>query len=211
MKKAALIAIAGTIAAVIGVFVFLQTPFEFPELENKDKTQSLYVLSNSLLKEKLAEHKIQMSSPIKLSNPDDIEQYCSFFTSEERQQVVQYCTSTELKDADGAFLGNVHMVGTIEEPKIILALIQTGTTSDLDLIKTVFADITDVLVCDCWAEQKPGGLGDVGQWVDGLYQFHTDGTKPHSKSNVLPLEGKSLQLELSTNEQGYLWQFFIYS
>lgn len=211
MKKAALIAIAGTIAAVISVFVFLQISSQSPELENKDKPQSLYILSNSLLKEKLAEHKIQMSSPIKLSNPDDIEQYCSFFTSEERQQVVQYCTSTELKDADGAFLGNVHMVGTVEEPKIILALIQTGTASDLDLVKTVFADITDALVCDCWAEQKPGGLGDMGQWVYGLYQFHTDGTKPHSKSNVLSLEGKSLQLEMSTNEQGYLWQFFIYS
>jgi hypothetical protein len=90
-------------------------------------------------------------------------------------------------------------------------LIQTNSASDLDEVKTVFATVSDVVVCDCWAEKKPGALDDIGQWVDGLYQFYTSDTKPHSKSNVLPLEGKSLQLELSTNEQGYLWQFFIYS
>lgn len=210
MKKAIPIIIAGLIAG-IGVLVFLQAPAESPEIEKTIETPSLYVLSNLALKERLAEQHIQMSSPVKLSNQEDIKKYCSFFTSEERQQAIQYCTSTELKDADGAFLGNIHMVGTVNEPKIVMALIQTESTSDLGIVKTVFATVSDVLVCDCWNEKKPGGLDDVGQWVDGLYQFHTSDTKPHSKSNGLPLEGKSLQLELSTNEQGYLWQFFIYS
>jgi hypothetical protein len=209
MKKA--IPIIAAVAGIIGVMIFLQAPPESPEIEKTVETPSLYVLSNSMLKERLAEHKIQMSSPIKLSNQEDIKKYCSFFTSEQKQQIVQYCTSTELKDESGVFLGNIHMVGTTDEPKIILALIQTESTTDLGAVKTVFATLSDVLVCDCWAEQKPGGLADMGQWVDGLYQFHTSNAKPHSKSNVLQLEGKSLQLELSANEQGYLWQFFIYS
>lgn len=211
MKKLVPIIVVAVIAGIIGILIFLQAPSEFPEIEQNNETPSLYMSSNLSLKEKLAEHKIQMSSPIKLSNQEDIKKYCSFFTSEEKQQVVQYCTSTELKDADGVFLGNIHMVGTAEEPQIVLALIQTKSDSNLDPVKTVFATVSDVLVCDCWDEQKPGGLADMGQWVDGLYQFHTSDTRPHSKSNLLPLEGRSLQLEMSTNEQGYLWQFFIYS
>ncbi len=211
MKKVIPIITAGVIAGIIGILVFLQTPMESPEIEKTTESPSSYISSNSALKEKLAEHKIQMSSPIKLSQQEDIKKYCSFFTSEKTQQIVQYCTSTELKDSDGAFLGNVHMVGTISEPKIILALIQTQTMPNLGAVKTVFATVSDVLVCDCWEQQKPGGLEDMGQWIDGLYQFHTSDTKSHSKSNVLRLEGKSLHLELSTNEHGYLWQFFIYS
>jgi len=186
----------------------MQTPAPEPMLE---KIESKYVTANSLLKQKLAENQIQMSSPIKLSDPKDVEKYCSFFTSEEKQQLVQYCTSTELKDQNGVFLGNIHMVGTKDEPKIALALIQTDdSASNLDSVKSVFAILSDTLVCDCWAQQKPGGLDNIGQWVDGLYQFHQGDIKPHSKSNPIFLDGKSLQLEITTKEEGYLWQFFIY-
>lgn len=209
MKKIIPIASAGAIAVVIGLIVFLQTPATEPVLE---KTGSKYVEVNLLLKQKLAEHQIKMSSPIKLSEPGDVEKYCSFFTSEEKQQLVQYCTSTELKDQNDAFLGNIHMVGTEDEPKIVLALIQTdNSTSQFDSVKSVFAIVSDNVVCDCWAQQKPGGLDNIGQWVDGLYQFHQGDVKPHSKSNPIFLDGKSLQLEITTNEAGYLWQFFIYS
>jgi hypothetical protein len=195
------------VVAIIGSILLLQSPE--PQITQKE---SQYVALNSVLKQKLAEHQIQMSSPIKLSNQDDIKQYCSFFTSEEKQQLVQYCTSTELKDSNNMFLGNIHMVGSIDEPKITLALIQTdNSTAHLDSVKIVFGIVSDSLVCDCWAQKKPGGLDSIGQWVDGLYEFHQSETKSHSKSNPVELEGKSLQLELSTNKDGYLWQFFIYS
>jgi len=208
MKKIIPIVAAGTVIVIIAVVLSLQT---IPETKVVPP-QSLYVTANSILKQKLAEHQIQMSSPIKLSSQADIKKYCSFFTSEEKQQLVQYCTSTELKNANNEFLGNIHMVGSTSEPKIILSLIQTdNSTTNLDSIKTIFGIMSDSLVCDCWAQQKPGGLDDIGQWVDGLYQFHQSATKSHSKSNLLQLEGKSLQLELTTNKDGYLWQFFIYS
>lgn len=208
MKKTIPIVSAGVLITIIGIVILLQTPSPQPIIE---KTESPYITANSLLKEKLAENQIKMSSPIKLSDPNDIKKYCSFFTSDEKQQLVQYCTSTELKDANDAFLGNIHMVGSADEPKITLALIQTDDSSNLDLIKIVFGIVTDNLVCDCWAQQKPGGLDSIGQWVDGLYQFHQSDAKPHSKSNPIQLGGKSLQLELTANEDGYLWQFFIYS
>jgi hypothetical protein len=204
---------AGAIVVLIGLIVFLQNPTLIPQKSDTvEQKTSIYVTTNALIKQKLAEQQIQMSSPIKLGNKADIEKYCTFFTSEEKQKLVEYCTSTELKDEKGTFLGNIHMVGSTDEPKIILALIQTdNSTSHLDDVKKIFSSVSDVVVCDCWAEKKPGGLNNIDQWVDGLYAFHHTNTKQHSKSNTLSFEGKSLQLELTQNKDGYLWQFYIYN
>lgn len=204
---------AGAIVILIGLVVFLQNPILIPEKSDiAEKKASVYVTTNALLKQKLAEQQIQMSSPIKLGNKADIEKYCTFFTSEEKQKLVEYCTSTELKDETGVFLGNIHMVGSMDEPKITLVLIQTdNSTSRLDDVKKIFSSVSDVVVCDCWTEKKPGGLNSIAQWIDGLYEFHRANTKQHSKSNMLSFEDKSLQLELTQNKDGYLWQFYIYN
>jgi hypothetical protein len=153
-----------------------------------------------------------MSSPIKLQKQEDIKRYCSFFTSEEKQKLVQYCTSTELKDEKGNFLGNIHMVGSYDEPKIILVLIQVDPfMSQIGDVKTIIDTTIQNTVCDCWNEVKPGNLQSTSQWIDGLKEFHLKDTRPHSQSNEITLRGKVLQLELTTNKDGYLWQFFIYN
>lgn len=198
--------IAAGIAIILIAAVLLSTNDEVQQIQ-----KTSYAEANSLLKQKLAEHEISMSSPIKLQEPDDIKQYCTFFTNAEKQKNIEYCTSTELKDKDGKFLGNVHMVGTSDEPKIVLVLIQTDPLmAQIDSVKTVFDAIIQNLVCDCWHQAKPGNFESTAQWIDGLRQFHLGDTKPHSKSKQLTLEGKSVQLELSTNKDGYLWQLFIY-
>ena len=209
MNKKILSAVAGAVAIAIGIGLFASGQFQ-SHTESLQKT-SAYIEANSLLKQKLAEQNLQLSSPIKLSKPEDIEKYCSFFTDKQKQDLVQYCTSTELKDKDGNFLGNIHMVGPADAPKIVMVLIQVDPMmSQLDSVITAYDTTIKSLVCDCWSEKKPGNLDTVGQWVDGLRQFHLSDTKPHSKSNPLTLDGKSMQLELTTNQQGYLWQFFIY-
>jgi hypothetical protein len=110
--------------------------------EEQQIQKTSYAEANSLLKQKLADHEISMSSPIILREPDDIKQYCTFFTSEETQKNIEYCTSTELKDKDGKFLGNVHMVGSSDEPKIVLVLIQTDPLmSQIDSVKLVLFKI----------------------------------------------------------------------
>ncbi len=179
--------------------------------EGQQIQKTSYLEANSLLKEKLAEHEISMSSPIKLQEPDDIKQYCTFFTNAEKQKNIEYCTSTELTDKDGKFLGNIHMVGSSDEPKIVLVLIQTDPLmSQIDSVKISIDTVVQNLVCDCWHQVKPDNFENTAQWIDGLRQFHQGDTKPHSKSKQLTLENKSIQLELSTNKDGYLWQFFIY-
>ena len=178
-------------------------PTSLPELK------FTYMESNAKLKESLALHGISMSSPVKLSTIKDIEKFCSFFTDKTMQDQVDYCTSTELKDSNGEFLGNIHMVGSRNMPKIILVLIQTDPfMQDLDEIKSVYDVVIENLVCNCWEDVKPGEIETVSDWVDRQKDFHTSDVKPTSKSN-LSLRGITLQMELTTNTEGYLWKLLI--
>lgn len=213
MNKVIPIVIGAAIAILIGVVITASnfTPAQEPQIEQKERSLA-YLTINELIKEKLESQQIHMSSPIKLSRQADLQKYCSFFTDPAKQELVEYCTSTELKDIHDGFLGNIHIVGSPSEPKITLVLVQVNQTmGQIDSVKTIFDTTVQSVVCDCWTQQKPGGLDNIGQWVDGLQQFHQSGSKPHSKSNDLILDGKTMQMELSQNEGGFLWQFFIYN
>jgi hypothetical protein len=207
MKRNQTLLIAAGIAIALIIFMFIL-------IKTKDNTQngSVYEQNNQILKQKLAERDILMSSPIKLKEQEDIQKYCSFFTSAEKHKLVEYCTSTELKDNGGKFLGNIHMIGSFAKPKIILILIQTDPfMSQIDSVKTIFDIGIENLVCDCWDDIKPDNFETSNQWIEGLREFHLGDTKPHSKSKELRLDEKTLQLELSTNQDGYLWHLFIYN
>lgn len=167
-----------------------------------------YTDANYQLKQILEENDISMSSPIKLDNLRAIWSYCNFFEGDE-QKIVEYCTSTELKDSDDNFLGNIHAVGTPESPKIIMALIQVDPfLNQKESAKTVFSILVDQIVCDCWHSKIIQGKS-LDELADEHIEFHISGGKPTSKSNVIPLEGKSIQMELTTNTEGYLWKLFV--
>lgn len=203
INKKILYGAAGTAAIVISSVLFLATE-QTPYVQ--------YLEYNLLLKEKLADKQISMSSPIKLQKQEDIEQYCAFFTNQEMQKLTEYCTSTEITDNSGSFLGNIHMVGSPYEPKIILTLIQTDPQmTQIESVKTIFDTVIQNVVCDCWEEVKPDGMDSVSQWVEGLRRFHQSDTQSHSKSKQLVLKSKTVQMELTTNNNGYLWQLFIYN
>jgi hypothetical protein len=171
-----------------------------------------YDALNGLLREDLAKQNVTMSSPIRLQSQESIGKYCSLFSDERQQSLVKYCTSTELKDAQGKFLGNIHMVGSNEMPQVVMALLQTDPLmSELDTVKTIFQTVIDDAVCKCWADIRPGGMSSPNDWIDGLKQFHQSDSQPHSRSTHLKLGQKTMQLELTTNDDGYLWQLFIYS
>ena len=177
--------------------------------ESLPELKVTYIESNAKLKESLALHGISMSSPVKLSTIKDIEKFCSFFADKNKQDQVDYCTSTELRDSDGEFLGNIHMVGSRNMPKIVLVLIQTDPfMQDLDEIKSVYDVVIENLVCNCWEDVKPSEIETVSDWVDRQKDFHTSDVKPTSKSN-LSIMGMSLQMELTTNTEGYLWKLLI--
>jgi hypothetical protein len=173
---------------------------------------SAYLDENKTLKERLANSGILMSSPLKFGDPNSIKKYCTLFADEQRQKLVKYCTSTELTDETGEFIGNIHMVGSSSVPELTLVLIQTNyEMSTLNVVYDTFDAVIESSVCQCWEEVSPDGFTSTRDWIDGLKQFHFSDIKQHSKSKQIVLEGKVVQLELTTNKDGNLWQLYVYS
>jgi len=156
----------------------------------------------------LEEKDIAMSSPIKLDTPRGIYTYCNFFEGQE-QQLVKYCTSTELLDSDGNFLGNIHAFGTSEKPKRIMAVILVDPfLNQKEDAKTVFSVLTDSVVCKCWNAKNDEGLS-LNDWADAYLTSHIEAGKPTTTSNIISLENRSIQMKLLTNTEGYEWQLLI--
>ncbi len=158
MKKKILVPVISAIAIVIIVGIFL---IPAPE-EAKPETLSLsYTETNKEIQFLLTMHDMSMSSALRL-NGFSIEKYCTFFADESIQNAIEYCTSTELLDQDGQYLGNIHMVGLNSSPKYVIGVIQADpVVSQLDDIKIVYQTMIESLVCKCWEEEKPGGLESV--------------------------------------------------
>ena len=168
-----------------------------------------YENATSIIKEKIGKTNISITSPIKLNEPSLIEEYCTFFEDKNKQKLVEYCTSTELRDSKGNFLGNIHMVGSPNMPKLVLVILQTDPfMSNLEEIKSVFQIVIESLVCECWEDVKPSDIETIDEWVERQKDFHSRAVRPHSKSNV-SLEGKIVQIELTTDFAGYLWKLFV--
>ncbi len=212
MQKKIILFIGVAIAAIsiaTGAGFTLNDPGEKQETFSLPALDFTYNESNLKLKQNLESQEISMSSPLKLSTISNINEFCTFFENEELQNQVQYCTSTELLDSQGEYLGNIHMIGTRQTPKIVLAVIQSDPFwENLDSVKTVYNTIVKDLVCDCWNDAKPSNIETVADWIEQQRAFHTSATKPTSKSD-LSLSGMKLQMELTTNTEGYLWKLLI--
>lgn len=212
MQKKIFLIIVVSIAVILlvtGIGLTLNDPDDKINSLSLPELEFTYNESNAKLKQNLENKEISISSPIKLVSQSNIAEFCTFFEKEELQKQVEYCTSTELRDSEGNYLGNIHMVGTRAMPKMILALIQTDPfMGNLDDVKTVYDVVIEDLVCDCWGDVQPGDIQTVTEWIDKQREFHTSDTKPTSRS-VLNLSGMQIQLELTTNTQGYLWKLLI--
>ena len=206
MNKKFLIPIISVIVIVVIVGIFMVPPSE----EEESETLSIsYTDTNKNLQLELSTHKISMSSPLKL-NGFSIEKYCTFFADESIQNAIEYCTSTELLDSDGKYLGNIHMVGVSNSPKYVIGVIQADPQiSQLDDIKIIYDAMIEYLVCDCWEAQKPGEFNSVSDWIDAANTHHLEAKRITSKSEISGIAQKDLLLEITTNTEGYLWKFII--
>lgn len=213
MKNKNLLLVVTGIAIILLIVVFSITPTEEPILREhtieSTKLSFSYADSNSILKSSLASNGILMSSPLQIKG-DSIAKYCTFYQDEQKQNSISYCTSTELKDSDGEFLGNIHMVGTLDSPNAVLGVIQTDQyLSNLDSLKTTYRIMIESIVCDCWQDQKPGDFKSVSEWIDAAKSHHLEAKQTTSSSEINGLADKHLFLEITTNSEGYLWKFII--
>ncbi len=206
MNKKVLVPVISAIVIVIIVGIFMMPA---PEEAEPETLSISYTETNKDLQSLLAIQDISMSSALRL-NGFSIKQYCTFFADESIQNAIEYCTSTELLDLDGKYLGNIHMVGVSNSPKYVIGVIQADPiVSQLDDIKTVYQTMIELLVCDCWEEKKPGEFESVSAWIDAANNHHLEAKRTTSKSEVSGLAQKNLLLEITTNTEGYLWKFII--
>lgn len=206
MKKIFIITLVSLIAISLVVIIALM-----PISENEEsKTLSVsYREVNENIQSELWLHKISMSSALQL-NGFSIKKYCNFFSDESIQNSIEYCTSTELLDSGGKYLGNVHMVGIPGVPKYMIGIIQADPQiSQKEDIKIIYNTMIESLVCHCWNEEKPGGFNSVSDWIDAANNHHLEAKKITSKSVISGLSQNDLVLEITTNTEGYLWKFII--
>ena len=193
------------------VIILISVIIIFPENQEiaPNSLSVSYVDTNKELQDALDLQRIRMSSPLKL-NGFSIEQYCTFFSDKKLQKSIEYCTSTELLDLEGNYLGNIHMVGSPYEPWYVIGVIQANPTiSQLDEIKTVFQTMLETTVCKCWENEKPGEFETVSEWIDAATSHHLEAKRITSKSEISGIAQKNLLLEITTNTEGYLWKFII--
>ena len=169
-----------------------------------------YETVNSDLKNTLIQQQINMSKPLKFSTQSDITQYCNFLTNQTKQAMIEYCTSTELKDSRGNFLGNLNMVGSATAPVLVITALQSDPTfSNYNDVKTVFSDVINETICQCWDKEKPGGYPTLGALMDAQRDFHTKGNQPFSTTHGIPLGVEHFEIDITTTNQGYVWKLLV--
>lgn len=189
------------------VVIILVALFSSLDVPKNDSLPVSYVETNKNIQTQLEFHNISMSSALKLSGAS-IEKYCTFFSDESIQNSIEYCTSTEILDSNGNYLGNIHMVGTMDLPKYVIGVIQVDPfSSQLDEVKIIYQTIIESTVCSCWEKETPGGFKSVSDWIDAANTHHLEAKKTTSKSEINGLAQKDLLLEITTNSEGYLWKF----
>ncbi|MGI0045829.1 MAG: hypothetical protein ACREBB_01385 [Nitrosotalea sp.] len=214
-KKYAYIGIAA--AAGIAVVMIIFTQFNMgPTTQSASTGIDAYTLDftyetvNSDLKNTLDTQNINMSKPLRFNTVDDITQYCDFLSNKTKQAMIQYCTSTEIRDEHANFLGNLDMIGSNLAPVLVIAAAQSDPLfHNYDDVKTLFGDVVNETVCQCWATEKPGNYTSLSGMMDALRTFHLNGKEPNSTTRSIPLSGKLFEIELTTTTQGYTWKLLV--
>ena len=209
MNKVILTSSIAIIAMVI-LFSYVLIIDNDDRISSSSNTLSLsYVDTNKELQHDLELFNIKMSSPLKL-NGFSIDTYCTFFSDELIQNSIEYCTSTELLDSKEQYLGNIQMVGSNAFPEYVIGVMQSDSSvSQLEDIKIIVNSMIESVICDCWDEKKPGNFESVSSWIDATNLHHLENTSVTSKSTINGLNEKPILLEITTNENGYLWKFLI--
>ncbi len=217
-KKLLYAGIGGAVAIATIIVILIQFPILSDQISNnadQSQTSSLdldfsYEEANSNLRATLLSHDINMSKPLRFSSQSNIHQYCNFFSNEKRQALVKYCTSTEIKDKNGNFLGNINMVGSTRAPGLVIAALQSDPLlSNLNDVKIIFGAVINETICTCWDQVKPGGYSTLSDMINAQRDFQITGKQPTSASNTIPLGTEHFRIELTTNQQGYVWKLLI--
>lgn len=199
----------GVVVAIGASVVVLYVPSSQPEIEDYE-IDFTYSHINKI-KKILTAQGISMSTPTEISDRT-VKQYCSYFDNDNVQQTVEYCSTTALVDSEDVPLGNLNIGGSSTDASMALAIIDVSpqVNSKSDKVIFVFQSMIDVLVCDCWEEQQPGGFESVAYWLGTAEERYLESGKPTLTSKIDGLDGKQVILEItSVAEESYIWSLVV--
>ena len=163
---------------------------------------------NDDIEQDLEEMGFSMSSHLKFAETQDIKKYCKLFDDDILQNQIQYCTSTEIRNSQEHFLGNIHMVGTPDNPRLIITVLE-ASYDEADDVAAIFDAVINNTVCRCWHEHDTGGFESTSTWIHGLADFHKQGLQKTAASAVLNLEGFKIKSEITSIEGSHVWKLFV--
>ena len=199
--------IAIVIIVAISVFLVLFNSQSSPESEPKPVYAIDFTYSDiDVITKTLATKNIYVSSPTEI-NDHTVDQYCTFYDDENKQNFVEYCATTAVLDSTGNPLGNINLGGTSDDSTLALAILEVHPflDSNKDDVDFIFKSMIETFVCDCWNDLKPGGFESVEQWLDVAAEQYVDSGKKNLKSTINGLDEKKITLEISSNEKSILW------
>jgi len=162
------------------------------------------------IQKSLAEQNIFMSSPVAITD-HTIDQYCAYFDSANIGRSIEYCITTALLNSDGKTFGNLNLGGTPDDAVMALAIIDASPllNSKKDEVNVVFQTMIKTLVCDCWEMHQPGGYESIRSWLDTAEEKYNASSQTTLKSEITGLDNKRLILEITSNDESFLWTLII--
>lgn len=207
MNKVILISILIGIAIV---FSLVSLYSEYPDDSSSVPKIDFIYSDLDKIQKTLVANNISMTTPVPITD-HTVDQYCTFFDGENVQNFVQYCLTTALVNSDGETLGNLNMGGNPVTPIMALAIIETSPFIDSkkDDTAIIFENMIDILVCDCWKDQQPGGFESVSEWLDAAQNEYEKSDQTTLKSKINGLAQKQLVLEITATEKSYFWTLIV--
>jgi len=199
--------VVGTIAAVSASVILASDSNSEPESVPIYESGFTYY-DIELVQTALAEHGIIVSPPTAITD-DTIGQYCLYF-DEGAPRSVGYCTTTEVRDSSGNAIGNINLGGSIDSPILAIVNLETTTTTTAALNAdrgnafTIFENVIESLVCDCWGEQQSERFPTPTSWFEAVDEFYLDSDKRDIKSTIENLEDTRISLEITSKENSVL-------
>ena len=162
--------------------------------------------------DELAARDLTLSTPVPITD-HTIPQYCSYYDGASgKLETVAYCTTSGITDRNGITVGNVNMGGSTESPTAAIAVLDPVPPfhSGRGHADAVLVSVIEGLVCDCWAEEEPGGFESVQSWMNAAEIMLADNPDQSSlRSVVSGLAGADIVLEATTVPGGYQWTLII--
>jgi len=202
------------IPVIVGIAVIILASSILTNETSDTSTTSIYESGFTYydiekIQDTLAEKNIVVSAPTPITD-HTISEYCTYF-EKGLPRTVDYCTTTAVMNFEGTTLGNINIGGDTQSPVMAVANLETKTLdSNSDEVLAIFETMIEILVCDCWEEEKSDDdVESISAWVELAHKFYYDSDERGIKSKVDDLGTSKITLEITPKENSILQTLII--